>query len=79
VDDVELRLELDKTELLVVELREDVLLVELAGRLELDCEEDKELEAPRIELDDKIEDVELTLELDLIYEEMLGDWLKEGD
>ncbi len=79
MDDVELRLELDKTELLVVELREDVLLVELAGRLELDCEEDKELEAPRIELDDKIEDVELTLELDLIYEEMLGDWLKEGD
>jgi hypothetical protein len=79
VDDVELRLELDKTELLVVELREDVLLVELAGRLELDCEEDKELEAPRIELDDKIEGFELTLELDWIYDEGLGDWLKEGD
>ncbi len=41
-------------------------------RLQLNCEEDKELEvvywleeaAPRVELDDKIEDVELRLELD---------------
>ncbi len=39
-------------------------------RLELNCEEDKELEvvywleeaAPRVELDDKIEDIELRLE-----------------